>query len=73
MKRYFLAYEVPQAYAHDEAMELEFSNRIDNALELVPTIAMDATPLRVPASLQYMMKESGFRILRIFLVRNFQK
>lgn len=44
MKRYFLAYEVPQAYAHDEAMGLEFSNRIDNALELVPTIAMDATP-----------------------------
>lgn len=44
MKRYFLAYEVPLTYASDEAKGLEFSNRIDNALELVPTIAMDATP-----------------------------
>lgn len=44
MKRYFLAYEVPPAYAQDEVKELEFSNCVDNTLEIVPTIAMDATP-----------------------------
>ena len=44
MKRYLLAFEMPQTYASDETKGLEFSNRIDNALELVPTIAMDATP-----------------------------
>lgn len=44
MNRYFLAYEVPQDYVGAQEQELQFSNKVDDALEKVPGVAIDVVP-----------------------------
>ena len=44
MNRYFLAYDVPQNYVGTQEQELQFSNKVDDALEKVPGMAIDVVP-----------------------------
>ena len=66
-KHYFLSYEVPQSYSYDKRLEMEFNHRVDDALEKVPSIAIDVVPFNRTRTFSIYDKNIGLEDIRRIL------